>query len=687
MHRARWLAPYLAATAVTVALAYGPVSSIVRQVGHPAVPLDDAFIHFQFARNLSRGDFFEFAPGHGYAAGATSLVWPVLMAPFFWFGVRDLSIIWVAWAMGFAAFAGLLVEVVRLARKLVGDANAVAVAAMCALFGAFTWFAASGMETLALAWILTRTTRLAAEWGESLPADRRACFRNHLIACGIIAPLVRPEGALASIVAASALLVFSRSRSAPDRAFAALPLVGPTVMPMMHLVMTGTMVSNTTAVKWLPANPYHGLGRSLWEQVAYNVRVFFGTLLDGREWSAVFVPEGSRLIAVVALVAIPVMGWRAGRSWRAALVLVMALAMLVPCTFHTFLWNRLRYLWPFAPAWFVGVACAARLVGDALGLVHRRWAMVAPVLAGMVAGALAWNWDWTRTDLITSAAAIDQQQVALGRWARENLPSDALIGVNDTGAIAYLSERATFDVVGLTTQGEGRYWVAGAGSRFEHYEKLHAASPSKFPTHFIVYPHWMGCEPVLGKQLHEASVYDQTILGGVTMVVHEARVDLLGSGAKPLRMQLGGALLDEVDVADLESEEEHGYDLGAGASSDANQVRMGLVSDFEGAASEDSRLWADGGRFYRTEDLFEVRLRAGVRTKGIARWVGPSDGEVDLRVEVDGKEVATVVLGADDVVEEEFIIPAPLVLERTHVRVRVERGSSFGSLHYWFAVD
>lgn len=50
--------------------------------------------------------------------------------------------------------------------------------------------------------------------------------------------------------------------------------------------------------------------------------------------------------------------------------------------------------------------------------------------------------------------------------------------------------RRTFDVVGLTTRSEPRYWAAGAGSRFEHYEHMPRA---ELPTHFIVYPGGWPC--------------------------------------------------------------------------------------------------------------------------------------------------------------------------------------------------
>ena len=76
-------------------------------------------------------------------------------------------------------------------------------------------------------------------------------------------------------------------------------------------------------------------------------------------------------------------------------------------------------------------------------------------LCGAIAGLFASKLDWVIDDVAQSASGIDRQQVALGRWAKESLSPTARIGVNDTGAIAYFSDRSTFDVVGLTTRGGG----------------------------------------------------------------------------------------------------------------------------------------------------------------------------------------------------------------------------------------
>src|SRR5262249_31787036 len=151
----------------------------------------------------------------------------------------------------------------------------------------------------------------------------------------------------------------------------------------------------------------------------------------------------------------------------------------------------------------------------------------APALAGFGFARLA---PISVDDLAQSAAAITAQQVALGRWAAEHLPKRAKIGVNDAGAVAFFSERQTFDVVGLKTRCEARYWGGGAGSRFEHYERLPRAA---LPTHFIVYPEWFGIPQLLGDYLAERRVDGATILGGPLMVAYTANYAALGSGASP----------------------------------------------------------------------------------------------------------------------------------------------------------
>ncbi|WP_437757182.1 hypothetical protein [Sorangium sp. So ce1389] len=737
-------APYAPALVASGFLGALCIRAVLDQAGRPALPLDDAFIHMQYARRLAEGSFFSFVAGDGYSTGATSLLWPVLLAPFYALGLRDLSLVYAIWALGLVFHAALAVETARLARPLAGPAAAAGAGAMCAGFAAFAWFAWSGMETVAFAWILTRTARLAAALCEPAPPEpavdsaepahdgsepaaapppttaappptaaapppttaapppTAASIARALALAGFVAPLLRPEGALASLLAALALaasaprpaplqapaparpwprLRAAASRLLAGRKLAVAPLLGPLVVPALNQLLAGHATSSTTAVKWLLGNPTYD-GPTLRAAVLENARLLVTDVINGGQWTAVFLPEGSAAVIALGAVALVVAAHRRGRPVHAAVVAALALGTLLPCTYLSFLWNRVRYVWPFAPAWIVMAACLARELGDAARRLRRPIHHVTPLVAGAFAGALSARIPWAVHDLANSARAIDRQQVWLGRWAALHLPEDARIGVNDTGALAYFSGRRTFDIVGLTTEGEARYWVAGAGSRFEHYEKLPA---ERRPTHFIVYPHWMACPPVLGRELIDATVVDQAILGGTTMVAYEARWSLLGSGALPVRTVPGERILDELDVSDLESEAAHAYALEPLA--DQRNVALALSAPESSAPGEldPSRLEiADGGRFYRTADRFVAHLVAAPAEARLVLRVASDDG-AELAVSVAGEEVGTVEVPGGPWVERAVPLPAARLSGPTPIAITLRRGSGFNAFHYWIA--
>ncbi|WP_437962976.1 hypothetical protein WME76_48095 (plasmid) [Sorangium sp. So ce119] len=725
--------PYAPALIASGALGALCIRAVVAQAGGPAVPLDDAFIHMQYARRLAEGGFFSFVAGDGYSTGATSLLWPVLLAPFHALGLRDLSLVHATWALGVVFHAALAVETARLARPLAGPAAAAGAGAMCAGFAAFAWFAWSGMETVAFAWILTRTARLAAALCEPAPPEpagdsadpaqdggapasnqpapaqprpapaQPASVARALALAGFAAPLFRPEGALASLLAAVALATSAprpsppspasspapsslplRARAAASRLLAGrllalVPLLGPLVVPALNQLLAGHPTSSTTAVKWLIGNPSYD-GATLRAAILNNLRLLVTDVIDGGQWTAVFLPEGSAAVLALGAVALVVAAYRRGRPVHAAVVVALALGALLPCTYLSFLWNRVRYVWPFAPAGIVMAACLARELGDAARRLRRPIHHVTPLVAGAFAGALAARIPWAVADLANSARAIDRQQVWLGRWAAQHLPEDARIGVNDTGALAYFSGRRTFDVVGLTTEGEARYWVAGAGSRFEHYEKL---PPDRRPTHFIVYPHWMACPPVLGRELIAATVEDQAILGGTTMVAYEARWDLLGSGALPVRAVPGERILDELDVSDLESEAAHAYALEPLA--DLRNAAISLEAPESSAPGEPDPTRpeiADGGRYHRTADRFTVHLVAPPSEARLVLRVA-SDERAELAVSVAGEEVGTVDVPGGPWVERALPLPAARLAGPTPIAITLRRGSGFHAFHYW----
>ncbi|WP_394832715.1 hypothetical protein LVJ94_40050 [Pendulispora rubella] len=666
----------------TLGLAHWAVSGVLAKLGHPGATLDDSFIHFQYARAFAEGHPLRFQAGEPISTGATSLLWPLVLAPFYLVGFRDLAILWPAWILSFAALVLLAQEVYRLARPLAGQAAALSAGAMVPAFGGLVWCAASGMEAVPFAWAIARTIRLSAEWAETQQDRRRARALWHLVVCSWIAFLLRPEGALFTVAAAATLFLFP----ARSRWQALLPLAMPVFIALLLRVLSGSAISSTAHVKLLVGNPYY-TGDALGAAVQYNVKLLFVTLLNGRIWSAEFLPAGGTAIGLLGVAAVIPLGVREEKRWRAFLVVLLAAGIGIACFYVSFLWNRLRYLWPFAPGWFVGLACFARLAGDGLGLIRARWRVLTPILGGCFVGLLASRLDGTLDDVVNSASGIDRQQVKLGRWAKENLPPDARIGLNDTGAIAYFSERRTFDVVGLTTPGEGRYWVAGPGSRYEHYERLAKTDRARLPTHFIVYPEWMACDAVLGPLLTEAVVVDSTVLGGTTMRAHVADWSLLGSGEKPWSAAFSGQEpVDALDVADLESEEEHRYDL-AGAREGHDVARVDaapLVRTPEsGPPDEDEDrlpMIAEGGRANRRVERFVLHLRNGAATRIVARIDNRAANVLHPRV--NGRELPAIVLPPDTTWSEiAFDVPADIAESETSVEIVASQ--PFAVFHYW----
>jgi hypothetical protein len=289
---------------------------------------------------------------------------------------------------------------------------------------------------------------------------------------------------------------------------------------------------------------------------------------------------------------------------------------------------------------------------------------LATLVTGVAVGLLASRLAPSIADLAESALAVSSQQVSLAKWAHDALPGAAVIGVNDTGAMAYFGGHTTFDIVGLTTRGEAKYWTAGPGSRFEHYEHL---PRGVLPTHFIVYPEWFGVDPLLGEELTER-VVRHSILGGTTMAAFRAHYELLGSGDAPRDFSPAGRkLVDALDVGDLEDEASHEYAL-FDATSQTNVVIAGADR-------------ADGARTERNHDRFTLKLAPGGTF--VARLGAVDSARVLLRV--DGRALSEVNLGGN--VWQELSVPLPKTIEpgpHTVHTVEVEsEAGTFVSLHYW----
>ena len=118
------IAPIVLATAI---LAWRTLRTLIAQVGEPCATLDDAFIHFQYARAIAELHPFRYQASMPPTSGGTSILWPVLLAPFYAIGFHGTAIMWPAWLFGFGALALLANESYHLAKPLAGRWGAVAI--------------------------------------------------------------------------------------------------------------------------------------------------------------------------------------------------------------------------------------------------------------------------------------------------------------------------------------------------------------------------------------------------------------------------------------------------------------------------------------------------------------------------------------------------------------------------------
>src|SRR5947207_8734524 len=162
----RVLYPLLAAVTTLVAARTFYGYMLLQTGGEWSAPLDDVFIHFDYARATARGYPFQWSPGNGYSSGNTSLLYPFVLAIGYLAGFRSAAIMIWAGIVACVSVFGLLLA----ARELFANLSAPAkYAAPLALFsiGALDWSLFSGME---VAFFL-------GVWGGALVAARRLAAR------------------------------------------------------------------------------------------------------------------------------------------------------------------------------------------------------------------------------------------------------------------------------------------------------------------------------------------------------------------------------------------------------------------------------------------------------------------------------------------------------------------------------
>jgi hypothetical protein len=581
----------LAALAISV----GFLCVVLRHTAF-GLPIEDGYIYLTYAKQIGRGEPFTYFSGGGYSAGSTSVIWPMLLAPFWTLGARGDALVWVSFGLCSVLYAATAALVAAVVRRMFDTTTALVATCFALGVAPFAFTALSGME-VALASVL-----LIATIYQLLLRDTEARPSKLLIATLACLSLSRPESTL--IVAGIIAVRFAQClwrRDVRSSALWALPMVAPTAWLIANRTLAGNWFPNTGVAKshfYLPGFDWTYWWGAVTTQSVAMLRALFWAHSSPLIWP--------RLIAVLWLVgAARVVRWASTEDKLLAgiLMVVAPIALMFAVIGSSGAWafHNYRYISPAFPLVMATAACALAPVrfqasASRALVVHRAWmaGSAACVIAFMISAYVPMRDDM---DLYAQDATdLNLQVVRIGRYLHSQLPN-AYVMFHDAGAIAYYGDTRVYDMLGLVTNHQARVANNGPGSRFEFLESL---PPESRPTHFAYYPAWMGQSEFFGDVLMHTQLgpafHRRRLIGDVDMELIVAKWDDVHTAEQPLNDDPGWRVVDRIDVADLQSEDAHGWkaDLGRRHFQDPT-ARWSVVHK----QSDAGHLLIDGGRTIR----------------------------------------------------------------------------------------
>ncbi|HLB65813.1 MAG TPA: hypothetical protein VJJ46_13300 [Anaerolineales bacterium] len=390
------------------------------------LPLDDAWIHQTYARNLAERGEWAFLPGEP-SAGSTAPLWAALLA---FARVAGLGPVAATFVFGVTALAltGLICD--RWLRARLPDLriSPLWVPVLVGLEWHLVWAGLSGMETLALA-LLTAAVLFAAE-ARGFPP----------LAVGILIGLgvwLRPDALLLALPA-GVLIAVDRQHSPVERARRMVQAV----LGLSLLLLPYLAFNRSLSGEWWPSTyfakqaEYASLrAEPLWRRFFLQLRAPLAgagiVLAPGVVVGAAYAMRERRLERLVPLL------------WVGCFLGAYALRLPV-------VYQHGRYAMPVIPVLIVlgaeGMARWCRPGAAELGrrLASRLWlaSLGMVTLVFWFIGGRAYGRD---------VAIIETEMVRVAHWVRENTPPDALVAAHDIGALGYYGERRLIDLAGLVS--------------------------------------------------------------------------------------------------------------------------------------------------------------------------------------------------------------------------------------------
>ena len=395
------------------------VSASIFRIGFP---LDDAWIHLTYARNLAQHGEWAFRLGER-SAGSTSPLWTVLLS--IGFLLHLAPYVW-TFFLGWVVLSLLGIQAENIARRSIElyKPRLPWVGLFFVLAWHLTWSAVSGMETLLHGFLVLVVL------GALLEGSRR------YLTLGLLAGLsiwVRPDGlTLLGPILFTAFLTES-SWSARAQAISKT-LIGFGTLFFLYLLfnlaLSGNPMPNTFYAKqaeyqmfWLSKSLLERITAYLWPILASpfivlvpGMILWFIKIIHTKNWGAI-----SGVIWLIGYIGIYFTRLPAYQHGR----------YIIPALPILYLWGMLG---------LVGFVTSPN--------ANKRIVFLWQVLTGVL--CLVFGFIAARQNAY-DVYLIESEMVVTAQWVEQNVPPDALLAVHDIGALGYHVENPILDLAGLIT--------------------------------------------------------------------------------------------------------------------------------------------------------------------------------------------------------------------------------------------
>ncbi len=521
-------------------------------------PLDDSFIHLQYGKQIARGYYFQYQDGAPATGGATSFLYPHLLALGWLIGFQHDWLIGWALLIAWTGVSYVLYLLVRCGERLGSSLAGWSTMLLVFASGHLGWAFWGGMEialfTALFLWLMYELLR------ETVGPMRLG------LAMGLLS-LTRPEGVfivvgvvglliLRSLTAYNCKLVFQQPlQRLASSVFVTACLFGP---PVFYRIAMGRWGGNSLMAKSLLYHPIKSLSERISESASNAVDVFkfYSGAPSIISHPGEFMFPGALLLALCGFL-IYMVSPHSSKRWQAAfagapfVIVFAAVATLEVWQLHNF-----RYLAPMIPWVFLWSVIGAESCVRRLLACYKPF--VRSLAALLILLALSYLPSWASRYAHESAVIAEKQRQA-AEWSAKNL--SGYLAINDAGALAYYGGLPIYDLVGLVSNDTTLAYRIGEGALYERMQRL---PQTKRPQFAAVFPTWFEESSRRFDLFYNPRVqFPDPFDPNFGKTVYEINWFYDGNETAPRERTLRDQwrVIDSIDIADMIDEREHDYQL------------------------------------------------------------------------------------------------------------------------------